>query len=446
MGKITVELHHGGSWYRAGYITVQKPENGHKGRSNYDYDLAYAAEYLDTTAAWEAVSVRCPVNFAGYNYDRWPAFLLDIMPTGAGRHALLKRNQITDGLGADWELLHLGSGSPPGNIRIREAVIKHQTAEAPDANGRQYAGAMHPGFTEQDILDRQEYFIEYAYQHGAVTAGASDVQGEAPKYLLVQDRKGRWHAEGAIPDDQVSKHWLVKFPRGKTDRDRKVLKNECAYLEVARELGLSVGEALKHENNSLFIPRFDRRVDVVTGSQTVIRLGMESLCSTAGIAEYGASPNHETLLAALWKSTSEPSANVAEYICRDVINVVLGNKDNHARNTAILKREDGSSVLSPIYDFAPMYLDPEGIARVCRWQKDREVGGSPCWPRIVEYISHQMPACDNDLIKGRLKALYKKLETLSDIMIGCDVDNDIINSRIYAAKENISLLREAANA
>jgi serine/threonine protein kinase HipA of HipAB toxin-antitoxin module len=35
-----------------------------------------------------------------------------------------------------------------------------------------------------------------------------------------------------------------------------------------------------------------------------------------------------------------------EYIKRDIANVVLGNKDNHARNSAVMRYEDGRVVLA----------------------------------------------------------------------------------------------------
>ncbi|WP_297798317.1 HipA domain-containing protein [uncultured Marinobacter sp.] len=53
---------------------------------------------------------------------------------------------------------------------------------------------------------------------------------------------------------------------------------------------------------------------------------------------------------------------MADYIARDFLNFAIRNKDNHIRNTAILKR--GRDIaLAPAFDVAPMVLDPEGFAR-----------------------------------------------------------------------------------
>ncbi|WP_375338497.1 hypothetical protein [Variovorax paradoxus] len=37
----------------------------------------------------------------------------------------------------------------------------------------------------------------------------------------------------------------------------------------------------------------------------------------------------------------------------------MRNTDNHARNTAVQRLPDGALQLTPIFDFAPMFLDPE---------------------------------------------------------------------------------------
>ena len=50
----------------------------------------------------------------------------------------------------------------------------------------------------------------------------------------------------------------------------------------------------------------------------------------------------------------EPEGEVVEYVKRDVANIVLGNKDNHGRNTAVQRHCDGTVRLAPVFDFAPM--------------------------------------------------------------------------------------------
>lgn len=436
MAVLDIQLFHSGRWHTAAIFTVSETAQGHAGPASLDYHLDYAAEYLNSRDSCAALSCRFPINFARYSAERWPAFILDMMPSGAGRDKWLARRGIDDGPSADWELLNFGAGSPPGNLRIRQAVVDHRSTLGPDVEGDLMMGSAHPGFSVEDIVQRGEHFIEYAYQHGALTAGASDVQGEAPKFLLVEDTSGRWHAEGAIEDSRVAKHWLVKFPRGNTASDRHILRNEAAYLEVARQLNFVVAEALTHRENTLFIPRFDR----VISDNNVERYGLESLCSAAGISEYGASPAHELLLKTIASYSQQPAEDMAEYICRDLLNVVLGNKDNHARNTALLKGADIR--LSPIYDFAPMYLDAAGIARVCRWQDDREQAGKPNWKAIVNFVAAHYGEEYEKVLRNRFSELSVALSDMKSILSNCGVDADIINARQLSISANLQLLQE----
>ncbi len=217
----------------------------------------------------------------------------------------------------------------------------------------------------------------------------------------------------------IVRFWLVKFPRGKrTDpRNRQVLKNEAPYLEVARQFGLRTGTALDYENETLFVPRFDRAVD---GSR-VIRYGMHSLYALAGVPGFGASVRHEVYCRALARFVSDPAAELREYIQRDVLNLALRNTDNHGRNSAVL-RKDGQIALSPIYDLAPMFLDPEGINRVTRWEDERP-GNQPEWASLCEKLGDILPSLET---RAWLAALAERVKSLPETMERCRVDGEII--------------------
>jgi hypothetical protein len=154
-------------------------------------------------------------------------------------------------------------------------------------------------------------------------AGASSVQGEAPKYLLAEDHAGMFHAEGALSDEKIKKFWLVKFPRG----------------------------SLTDEHNQQ----------------------------------------------------------------------VLRNTDNHGRNTAVL-RTNGQVKLSPLFDFAPMFLDPVGIGRVSRWENERP-GNKPEWAVICEKLKNLMAPIET---RAWLADLGEDVKQLPKTMQDCHVDDDII--------------------
>lgn len=74
------------------------------------------------------------------------------------------------------------------------------------------------------------------------------------------------------------------------------------------------------------------------------------------------------LLAGLWRNAGQADQIpnlVADYLRRDLLNKILGNSDNHGRNTAII-RDTASFRLVPIYDLAPMVMDDEGMGKGIR--------------------------------------------------------------------------------
>ncbi len=382
-------------------------DRGIAGGGWLQYDTEYAVNYRGNKAAELVPGLM--VGFELFRYQEWPAFLVDLLPGGAGRRAWLRRLEVEkDGPHMDWHLLTRGAGAPPGNIRIAEAV----PTPAPDQ--------FKIGFPRRDIIEQREHFLDYAEERGAHVAGASSVQGEAPKYLLVEDRHGMFHAEGALADSQAEKFWLIKFPRGRRadERNQQVLRNEAPYLEVARKFGIRTGEPLIYDDDVLFVPRFDRKV---SGRGRIERIGMHSLYALANIPGFGAAIHHDTYCLALAKVVADPVRELKEYLRRDVLNLALRNTDNHGRNTAVL-RTDGNIRLSPIFDFAPMFLDPEGIGRVSRWEDERP-GSQPDWALICERFKSVLPVAET---RTWLAGLGEQVRRLADTMQACRVEDDII--------------------
>ena len=396
-------------WQKAAIFTSLSDlevQNGFKGAGFFEYDVNYVAKYLNHNA-FAQVSMTLPIGFAINKTITWPAFLLDILPSGNGRRVLLNQFNLRDGPLADWPLLLNGASNPPGNLRIAQAVMNTEHI-------------MHPGFDYQEITERADYFIEYARSHGAPVAGSSGAQGDAPKFLLTQDHHNKWHADGALTDSLAKKHWLVKFPRGRHQSDRKILRNEAAYYRVAQDIEqITTGKSLQYSDDALFIPRFDRQFE----NNKLIRYGLESLCALAGVADFGQPIPQEQLCKAIASYTTEPQKEITEFIFRDVLNVAMGNTDNHARNTAVIKRPDGNVSLAPLFDFAPMILDRQGIARTCRWTNAEEAG-RPIWGKVAEQVkSYRINSED---LRNELADFSTIIKRLPDRMKTHGVDDDLI--------------------
>ncbi len=427
MNEVIIEIYKDGKWVKAAEFGVYGDNYlaGYRARGRLAYDIDYALSRIQDERIVDRVGFRYPVNFDSYDSKGWPAFLLDIVPTGAARIAWLKLLSLRDDDSSWWQLLRCAAGNPPGNLRIAGAAVDFQKG--------------HPGFDKRDIIDKNVDFVEYAEANGALVAGATDVQGASPKFLLVEDMNNRWHAEGALADGLAKRHWLVKFPRGKKDVDRQILRNEAPYYEVARAFGLRTAASLEYQDDALFILRFDRRLAIAG----IERLGLESIASACGISEFGCRISHNDACKAIHRYATEPHKEILEYISRDILNVALRNTDNHGRNTAFLKETSGGIALSPLFDFAPMFLDPEGIARVSRWDAEGEkVIGLPDWGRVAEDVGRETGYGVVALRKW-LSDQAEKVKRLPDTMALCGVEVSIIESLVRRIEDTARQLEEA---
>lgn len=399
MDEVIIQIHFNGQWNNVASYRRDR---------FLTYDIDYAVEFMDDNAPMARVGLDFDINFEEYSRNSWPAFFYDLIPAGPARDAWLAKNNVveTGDQETDWTLLCFAANCPPGNLRIASAVEHMPVIE-------------HPGFSRNEIIERNVDFIEYAAANGAIVAGASSVQGQAPKFLLAQDLDGRWHAEGALAEDRIQNHWIVKFPRGKSGEDRTVLRNEAPYYEVARDFGLKVGPALYYENNALFIQRFDRAID----DAKVLRFGLESATSLCGWSGYGPGISNNQICHALGRLLTKPKPAVLEFLRRDILNLALGNVDNHGRNTAVLKTP-WETAISPLFDFAPMFIDPEGIPRAARWEQETPMT-LPDWGAVAENV--ECIGLTAEEIRNHLKLDVVRVEALPEVMEHRGVELNVIN-------------------
>ncbi|TCM66413.1 serine/threonine-protein kinase HipA [Acinetobacter calcoaceticus] len=339
---------------------------GWEARTRTSYLFEYAISHMQARDI-HALSFNLPVNVQSVKTDTWPAFLMDLLPQGHGRKELLKELKFSENAQqhADWALLKAGAGNPIGHLRVKEAhewlnenfPVKHSQ-----------------GFSLEEITQRKETFIESLASYGLFIAGSSGVQGEWPKLLLTQAQDGLYYLDHTLADEHAKKHWLVKFSRGHDPRLEKILSQEALYMQLARHLDLRVYQDIELHKRTLFIPRFDRKVT----DRGVERISQESIAALSDQAGFGVKLSHNQICQLLANSCTHPETEIIEYLKRDIANVALGNKDNHTRNTAIQRSEQGLIQLTPVFDFAPMWLHPDGIARTTRWERDDQ-GGSPQW-------------------------------------------------------------------
>jgi serine/threonine-protein kinase HipA len=339
------------------------------------------------------------VGIQPWKLEHWPVFLLDLLPQGYGRGELLRQLDLpeTAQASADWALLTAGAGNPIGNLRVKEAA---QWLLARTEVSR--------GFTKDEIAARSDDFTNYLSLHGLFVAGSSGVQGEWPKILLTRGKDGLLYLDHALPDADVAEHYIVKFGRGPNAALASILRHEAPFMTIAAHLGLRVHKPLELRERALFIPRFDREVTTLG----VLRHGQESLAAMMGLPGFGVAPPHADVVKRLARTCTDPAAEVLEYLKRDVANLAFGNKDNHARNTALQRFADGRTRLTPLFDFAPMYLHPDGIARRMHW-KGKE-GVSVDWNGVLDEVSSNTGLSRATLAEGMRTLLPALRDVLND--------------------------------
>ncbi|KGH50327.1 phosphatidylinositol kinase [Acinetobacter idrijaensis] len=371
----TLQIYQEDEWLDCAIVEiVGQQQTGWQAATRTSYLFEYAISYMNLSDG-HALAYHLPVNVQNTLQSTWPAFLMDLLPQGYGRKELLRQLNFSENTQeqADWALLKAGAGNPIGNLRIKEAYEWLQG---------QFPVQQNHGFSLDQVVERQEKFIESLASYGLFIAGSSGIQGEWPKLLLTQGHDDLFYLDHTLTDHQVKQHWLVKFSRGSDQNLDKILMHEALYMKIAQYLGLRVHNELELHGKTLFIPRFDRKVI----DRKVERVAQESIASLGGKAGFGVRMTHNQICSLLMQCCTEPKQEIFEYLKRDLANVALGNKDNHTRNTAIQRFNNGIIRLTPLFDFAPMWLHPDGIARTTRWERD-DHGGMPIWHSVIEQIA-----------------------------------------------------------
>lgn len=430
MNLLTLQVYVSGFWQDVMSINFAQPEKGFLSPCEIAYKSAYIRANLEAYQSIfaQAVSARLPVDFDTHSLKQAPAFLYDIAPSGAAKRFLLKHigRDKPQGLSNDLFLLGRSTAAPIGNLRIKESVEVLDKA-AP------------MGFAPQEVVIRDQRFLEYAYEQGAAIGGATGAGGEAPKLLLTEGRNGLLYPDAVLDDNEATCHWFVKFARNQAlDTDQHILRAEHLYYKALQTLGvdtvataeLALEEATKP---SLWMKRFDRLIT----AQGVERLAVESIYSLAGVAEPGSRMDHLQviqLLAKLWTDAGQKAQVpelVADYLRRDLINKILGNSDNHGRNTAVIRTQDALR-LAPIYDLAPMVMDAEGITRTTKWPATIERAGEVDWREACKALA---PLLKPDQAFERLRQDARMLLALPDLLSGAGLPEVVMNHPAITLKK-----------
>lgn len=296
------------------------------------------------------ISLSLPLRDEAYGDVETRAFFDNLLQENASLDDVMARFGIDRGDVAGL-LFHLGRDCPGALSCV----------PAGDGPGK------HPGdlATDYDQLsqDRVVAILRALRDRGRLPAEARDpsplagVQGKIAVALLADGGFALPREGTGAPTTHI-----LKVPRR---GEEALVLHEHRLMRIAAEtLGGGVAETEPLEIGdvqALLVTRFDRRV--VAGQ--VNRIHQEDFAQALGLPkrlkyERDGRPDRAFTAAAvgdLLGRTAMPARARLDFFRATILNIALGNTDNHAKNHALL-HEGRSPVPSPLYDVVPVLLDP----------------------------------------------------------------------------------------
>jgi len=159
--SLILQIFTAGHWRDAMRLEFSEPAKGFDGPCRFHYRQDYLVDNLEAIRLpfSKSVSARFPLEWDVAVLKKAPAFLHDIAPAGAAKRSLMSRigHERPEGVSADLFLLGRSTPAPIGHMRVKESV------QALD-------GTAPIGFPRREVINRDNSFLEYAYNHGRNTS------------------------------------------------------------------------------------------------------------------------------------------------------------------------------------------------------------------------------------------------------------------------------------
>jgi len=293
--------------------------------------FVYGRSYLARTDAVPILSPDLPLTSGGMlppaGHDVHGCFA-DGAPDAWGRSVILRRLHGGDVRDVDTATL-------PTLTYLRESGTDRIGANDFQASADTYVPREVDGTLEEILhaADRLQAGEPFSPALDRVLDAGSSVGGARPK-ALVRDEAGRaLIAKFSTPSDH--------YP---------VVRAEAVAMELARRVGIDTAATSTVRvlgRDVLLVERFDRELG------TDRRIGVVSALTLLGLHElHGRYASYPDLADVIRHRFVRPEATLAELFARLVFNVLIGNRDDHARNHAATW--DGAQLaLTPAYDLCP---------------------------------------------------------------------------------------------
>ena len=332
--KVQIEIN--GQFVQVGHIT---------GSSFSDAVFSYDESYIASSSA-HAISLSLPLSKKDFDADATKTFFDGLLPEGFTRQC------VADSIHASSDdyisiLRELGSECL-GAIQIIDE-------DKP---------SIKTGYTPLTIEEIKDLAKEGASKSAEIVVKSHlSLTGASGKVGLYYDQaSGKWYKpQGLAPSTHIVKQSHVRY--------KNIVLNEQLCLLAAGKLGIEIPESFilqvqagkVNDEDVLFATRrFDRDFDndsrIIDGLKTPYRLHQEDFAQALGIKssdkyEKAGQGYLKRMFDLLQKNSSNPIEDSLKLMRRTVYNCIIGNTDNHIKNSSLIYSKDLSSIrLAPFYD------------------------------------------------------------------------------------------------
>ena len=279
-----------------------------------------------------------------------PGFVADALPDGWGMllmdRALRKAGRDPRSVSVLERLAIIGRSSI-GALSFEPSHADLLPAEVLSINGLvSEVRHLQSSFQNDSAIDSMKTNV--ALQHLMRLGGSP--QGARPKVLV--DFNARIGAiSSGLPLMGSTRPWLIKFPADAEHRE--VCAVEELYAKLARKGGMEMPRSkyfdVGAKHSAFGVERFDRHIDGKVPNANIKRIPVLSLSGALHADHRLPSLDYESLLLATLRITGD-QREVLKAFERCVFNVLMHNRDDHARNFAYCLNEKGFWTLSPAFD------------------------------------------------------------------------------------------------
>ena len=403
--KVQIEIN--GKFVRVGHIT---------GSSFRDAVFSYDESYISSSVA-HAISLSLPLAKKDFDADATKTFFDGLLPEGFTRQCVA-------------ESIHAPSDDYISILRELGSECLG-AIQIIDEN----KPSVKTGYTPLTIKEIRELAKEGAGKSAEIVVKSHlSLTGASGKVGLYYDQKsGKWYKpQGLAPSTHIVKQSHVRY--------KNIVLNEQLCLLTAQKLGIEVPESfilqaqkekVSDEDVLFATRRFDRIFDndsqMLGGLKIPYRLHQEDFAQALGISSADKYEKEcrgylKRMFDLLEKHSVNPIEDSLKLWKRVVYNCIIGNTDNHIKNSSLIYSKDLSSIhLAPFYDVVCTKVyesstdemsvsinDKQNINQITKKDLEQEAKNCGLGPKAAMKIY-------DELHDGIKKALLTSAEELSDL-------------------------------